>query len=110
MKKLRESQTEKKVGTAIPENWYEILLAKTRERRANLTDDETQKERIELRERIRKWRATKTAEQQDIARIKAKEGMRTHSLNRTEEQKETQNACIKGSERWKGQTEAELGG
>ena len=91
MKKLRESQTEtnpKKVGTAIPENWYEILLAKTRERRANLTDDETQKERIELRERIRKWRATKTAEQQDEARIKAKEGMRTHSLNRTEEEKE----------------------
>ena len=49
MKLLREGRVEdneEKEGTAIDENWYAKLLTRTKESRANQTEDERQKEKI----------------------------------------------------------------
>ena len=66
MKLLREGRVEsneEKEGTRKDKNWYAKLLARTKEKRANQTEDERQKERNDSRARVRNLRARKTVEE-----------------------------------------------
>ena len=89
MKLLREGRVEdieEKEGTAIDENWYAKLLARTKENRANQTEDERQKERNNLRERVRNLRTRKTVEEIAIDNQKAKKGMRELRSKQSEDE------------------------
>ena len=89
MKLLREGRVEdneEKEGTAIDENWYAKLLARTKENRANQTEDERQKERNNLRERVRNLRTRKTVEEIATDNQKAKKGMRELRSKQSEDE------------------------
>ena len=72
----------------MDENWYAKLLARIKEIRANQTEGERQKERNDLRERMRKLRSRKTGEDIAIDNEKAKRGMREVRSKQSEDKKE----------------------
>ena len=79
MKLLREGRVEaneRKERTAMDQNWYAKLLARTQDKRANQTEDERQKERNDSRARVRNLRARKTVEEIATENQKAKTGLR----------------------------------
>ena len=91
MKLLREGRVEaieEKERPTMDENWYAKLLARIKEKRANQTEVERQKERDDLRERMRKLRSRKSVEDIAIDNEKAKQGMRESRSKQSEDKRQ----------------------
>ena len=91
MKLSREGRVEaieEKERPTMDENWYAKLLARIKEKRANQTEVERQKERDDLRERMRKLRSRKSVEDIATDNEKAKKGMRESRSKQSEDKRQ----------------------